>query len=511
VCFSVALRINAACNRFELAWQGGQRPRIEDYLAGAAPPEQPELLRELVALEIDYRRKAGEDPSADEYRARFPALASVALPESRAARHPGGSSKPAAQLPAVPGYELLQELGGGAMGVVYWAWRSSLTRTVAVKMIRAGADARPQELARFRVEAEAVSRLEHPHIVQVYEVGQVGNCPYLALEYVDGGSLARRLAGTPLPARQAARLLELLARAVQYAHHRGVVHRDLSPANVLLATSEPPEGVLLGGSGEARYYQPKVTDFGLAKLFIGGGPTLTHSEAVLGTPSYMAPEQAAGDVKEVGPAADVYALGAILYECLTGRPPFKAAAVPQTLRQVVEEEPVPPSRLQPKLPRDLTTICLKCLEKPPAKRYASAEDLAEDLRRFLAGEAIRARPVGGAERLRRWCRRNPVTAALLAALVIVFAAGFCAGWTLAIRAEAAVAETRAELREKEEANQRERMVTIRLIRFMKRNPEYLKLSSDELMAKFLEVNEDVSIADFGTGTSSSFAPNLLGD
>jgi WD40 repeat protein len=422
VCLSGALRINDACNRFELAWQAGQRPRVEEYLARAAPPERSDLLRELVALEIEYRRQAGEDPSPDEYRARFPALPWTLLLESPAAKHPGPCPGTGANLPAVPGYELLSELGGGGMGVVYWAWQNSLTRTVALKMIRAGADAGPDELARFRLEAEAVSRLQHPHIVQVYEVGQADRGPYLALEYVDGGSLARRLAGTPLPARQAARLVELLARAVQYAHQRGVVHRDLTPANVLLASGDAHEGILLGGHGDARYYQPKVTDFGLAKLLIGGGPTLTHSGAVLGTPSYMAPEQAAGQGKEVGRAADVYALGAILYECLTGRPPFKAETPLKTLLQVQSIEPVPPSRLQPKLPRDLTTICLKCLEKEPGKRYPSAEALAEDLRRFLAGEAIRARPVGPAGRLWRWCRRNPAVAGLAAAVVLLLVA-----------------------------------------------------------------------------------------
>jgi serine/threonine protein kinase len=288
---SAARRINEACNRFELAWQTGQRPGIADYLGDTPEPERSALLRELVALDVDYRRQAGEDP------------------------------EPApADLPAVPGYELLKELGRGGMGVVYCAWQSNLRRAVALKMILAGAHAGPQELARFRTEAEAVARLQHPGIVQVHEVGWIDRCPYLVLEYVGGGNLAQRLGGTPLPARQAARLVELLARAMHDAHQKGIVHRDLTPANVLLAESDSPEGVLLGGTEGARHFQPKITDFGLAKLLAGGGPTRTCTGAVLGTPSYMAPEQAAGQVREVGPPADIYALGAILYECLTGRP-----------------------------------------------------------------------------------------------------------------------------------------------------------------------------------------------
>jgi WD40 repeat protein len=308
--------------------------------------------------------------------------------------------------PDVPGYEILKELGRGGMGVVYWAWQTGLNRSVALKMVLAGAHASPEELARFQTEAEAVARLQHPNMVQIYDVGQQGGCPYLVLEYVDGGSLAQQLTGTPLAARPAAQLVETLARAVHSAHQRGIVHRDLTPANVLLTA---------GGV-------PKITDFGLAKILVGGRPTQTQSGAILGTPSYMAPEQAAGKGKEVGPAADVYALGAILYELLTGRPPFKAATPLDTVLQVIAEEPVPPARLQPNVPRDLDTICLKCLEKEPGKRYASAEELAEDLRRFQAGEPIRARPVGRAERLWRWCRRNPAVAALAAAVVLLLVA-----------------------------------------------------------------------------------------
>src|SRR5262249_51293268 len=345
-------------------------------------------------------------PQPREYAQRCPGpVRAPARPQpDRAAPGPAAAAAPAAPWPAVPGFEVLKELGRGGMGVVYWAWQHSLNRAVALKMILAGAHAGSQELARFRTEAEAVARLQHPNIVQVYEVGRQGEHPYMALEYVDGGSLAQQLTGTPWPARQAGQLVETLARAMHCAHQRGIVHRDLTPGNVLLTA----DGV------------PKITDFGLAKILVGGAMQ-TQTGVILGTPSYIAPEQAAGKTREIGPAVDVYALGAILYELLTGRPPFKAEAALETLLQVQTEERVPPSRLQPKLPRDLTTICLKCLQKEPGKRYGSAEALAEDLRRFLAGEPIRARPVGRAERLWRWCRRNPVVAALtgLAALLLV--------------------------------------------------------------------------------------------
>jgi serine/threonine protein kinase/dipeptidyl aminopeptidase/acylaminoacyl peptidase len=289
------------------------------------------------------------------------------------------------------------------MGVVYWAWQTSLHRTVALKVVLAGSHAGPQELARFRTEAEAIARLRHPNIVQIYDVGRHGAHPYMVLEYVEGGSLARKLAGTPLPARQAAQLVETLAQAVHSAHERGIIHRDLTPGNVLLTADGAP----------------KITDFGLAKLLVGGGEAQTETGAILGTASYMAPEQAAGKIKAIGLATDVYALGTMLYEMLTGRPPFRAETTLETLRQVQAVEPVPPSRLQPKLPRDLATICLKCLEKESSKRYPSALALAEDLRRFLAGQSILARPVGNPEKLWRWCRRKPLVAGLSAFVILL--------------------------------------------------------------------------------------------
>jgi tetratricopeptide (TPR) repeat protein/predicted Ser/Thr protein kinase len=302
-----------------------------------------------------------------------------------------------AALPAVPGYEMLRELGRGGMGVVYLARQAGLHRLVALKMILAGGHAGEAARVRFRTEAEAVARLQHPHIVTVHEVGEHQGLPYLCLEYVEGGSLARRFDGTPLPARPAAQLVEALARAADYAHRRGVVHRDLKPANVLLAADGTP----------------KITDFGLAKLLDeAAGPTGTGD--VMGTPSYMAPEQTGQQGQPIGAATDVYALGAILYELLTGRPPFKGTTVLDTVFQVVHQEPVPPRRLQPQVPRDLETVCLKCLQKEPAKRYAGAGALADDLGRFLQDEPVRARPVGPWERAVKWARRQPALAGLVA-------------------------------------------------------------------------------------------------
>src|SRR5262249_30504873 len=297
-----------------------------------------------------------------------------------------------APLPTVPGYEILGELGRGGMGVVYKARQVGLKRMVALKMILSGVHAGTQELARFRGEAEAISRLQHPNIVQIYEVGEHEGRPYFSLEFVDGGSLDKQIAGQPLPPREAATLAEALARAMHAAHQQGVVHRDLKPANVLLQ-AHGQQSVALG--------IPKITDFGLAKQ-LDASNAQTRSGAIMGTPSYIAPEQAAGR-KEIGPAADVYALGAILYEMLTGRPPFHGETPLDTILLVLSQEPVPPRRLVPKVPRDLETICLKCLEKSPTQRYASAESLADDLRHFLNGETIQARPAGAVERSWRWC------------------------------------------------------------------------------------------------------------
>jgi tRNA A-37 threonylcarbamoyl transferase component Bud32 len=290
---------------------------------------------------------------------------------------------------APPGYAILGELGRGGMGVVYKARQIKANRLVALKMILAGGHADADERQRFRTEGEAVARLQHRGIVQVFEIGEHDGRAFFSLEFCPGGSLDRKLGGMPLLPTVAAVLIQQLAQAMHAAHLASVVHRDLKPANILLAAD---------GS-------PKVTDFGLAKKLDETGQTATGS--IMGTPSYMSPEQAAGK-KEVGPRTDVYALGAILYECLTGAPPSRAATALDTMQMVLTAEPVTIRRLNKKMPADIETIAMKCLEKQPEKRYASAAALADDLGRFLAGEPIAARPVGTAERAWRWCRRNPV-------------------------------------------------------------------------------------------------------
>jgi WD40 repeat protein/tRNA A-37 threonylcarbamoyl transferase component Bud32 len=334
------------------------------------------------------------------------------------------------------GYAVLEELGRGGLSVVYKARQAHPDRLVALKFLLAGGHADAEHRARFAAEADALARLQHPNIVQVFEVGQHEGVPFLALEFMAGGSLAQRLHGTPEQPRPAAVLVETLARAVQHAHARGVVHRDLKPANVLLTA----EGA------------PKVADFGLAKQ---ERSELTATGAILGTPSYMAPEQAAGDNQAVGPAADVYALGAILYELLTGRPPFRAATVLETLEQVRTQEPVAPSQLQAGLPRDLCTICMKCLQKHPGQRYATAGDLVDDLRRYLEGRPIQARPVGAAGRAWRWARRNPGLALLLGLVASITSLGTGGVFWQWLRAEAALGVARRRGAETEQARQAE--------------------------------------------------------
>jgi serine/threonine protein kinase len=347
---SQALRINEVCNRFELAWRAGQRPRIEDYLGDAAEPERSDLLRDLVASEIDYRRQAGEEPAVDEYRARFPGLSLAPTLVDRAAERPGPRPGEPATLPAVPGYEILGKLGRGGMGIVYKAHHQHLNRLVALKMILGGSHASPTELVRFRQEAETVARLQHPNIVQIYEVGAHAGHSYLALEYVEGGSLAKKTARIPQPPRDVARLVELRARAVDYAHQNGILHRDLSPGNVLLTSDGAP----------------KLTDFGLARS-LNDPRGMTTTGAILGTPGYLAPEQATASTTEIGRPTDVFGLGATLYYLLTGRHPFQAANPLDTIRQTTERDPVSVSRLNPGTPRDLETICVKCLEKQPSR------------------------------------------------------------------------------------------------------------------------------------------------
>ncbi len=376
---------------------------------------------------------------------RAPDLTVGVLPDAHSSSGGGQTSFELTDraLPAISGYEILGELGRGGMGVVYRAHQVRLNRPCVLKMILGGAHAGAEAGARFLAEAEAVARLQHPNIVQIHHIGEADGLPFFELEYVPGGSLDRRLNGTPWPAMRAAELIEPLARGVAEAHRQGIIHRDLKPGNVLLAAD---------GS-------PKITDFGLAKsLAVDSG--LTRTDSIMGSPGYMAPEQAEGKTKQVGPLADVYALGAILYELLTGGPPFRGTTVLEILEQVKNAEPVPPARLVPGLSRDVETITLKCLQKEPEKRYDSAAAVAEDLRRLLGGEPIVARPVPVWERAWRWCRRHPAPAALTAAVVVVAAlglAGILWQWGEAVKARdlasnRAVAEADAH---REEASARQ--------------------------------------------------------
>jgi eukaryotic-like serine/threonine-protein kinase len=366
------------------------RQLLEEVLDSDRTPEEvcrdsPELLPQV--RELLRRLRVVEA----QVGALFPCP--EALPES--------PELPDAGPPRLPGYEVQEVLGRGGMGVVYKARHHRLNRPVALKMLLAGAYAPPEELERFLRGAEFEAALRHANIVQVYDVGNLNGLPYVTMEFVEGGNLAQKLAGTPLSAAQAAALVATLAEAVQAAHDGGIVHRDLKPANVLITANGTP----------------KITDFGLARR-LEHGAGLTLSGAALGTPSYMAPEQARGQRDSIGPATDLYGLGAILYEILTGRPPFRSDTPAATLQQVLSEEPVPPSRLNPRVPRDLDTICLKCLEKEPRKRYATAADLAAELGRFLEHKPVLARPVGPLGRLTRWGQRNPVPAMLASFLLL---------------------------------------------------------------------------------------------
>jgi serine/threonine protein kinase/Flp pilus assembly protein TadD len=458
------------------------RPRLEDYLRRYPELGTLETLPlELVGEEYRARRGGGDRPTLAEYAARFPHLTGE-LPKLLSQARKTEISRRFGE------YEILEEIGRGGMGIVYRARQVSLNRLVALKMLRSGTDADQEESTRFWREAGVIARFQHPHIVQVYHFGEDNGRPFLELELVDGGSLAEFLCGTPQPARESAAFMRILVETMQYAHERGIVHRDLKPANILLQESgarSQESGVRNQGSGvrgqesgldtatdsplTTRHspfsklpltsYRPKITDFGLARQ-LDADIGQTRTGMIVGTPSYMAPEQARSE-RDIGPAADIYALGAILYELLTGRPPFRAATLLETLEQVRGAEPVAPSRLQPKLPRDLETIVLKAMAKEPARRYPSAAALANDLQRFLDDRPIRARRSGAWEHTWRWCRRNRLVASLAGLLAVILlgagVGGLIAAYqfrALALQADEAKREAENNARQIQESMER---------------------------------------------------------
>jgi serine/threonine-protein kinase len=371
---SVQMRIDAVCRRFEDALKAGQWPRLEDFLGQAEGTERLTLLRELLVLELHYRCHDGEQPTAQEYRSRFRDV--LALNDSLLADSEQTSPHPAAPagatpLPVVPGYEIVEELGRGGMGVVYKAWQVGLNRSCALKMILADTFASPREVERFRFEAEAAAALDHPHIVPILAVGESNGHPFFSMKYLEGGTLKTRLARDGrLAPDEAARFGLVIARAVHHAHQRGILHRDLKPGNILL----DEQGL------------PHIADFGLAKR-LDADATLRSTGAIVGTPAYMAPEQARGE-RGLTTAVDVYGIGTILYEMLTGLPPFQAETLGEMLNKVLNQPVVRPGLLVPGLPPDLEKICQRCLEKNVSDRYPSADAVADELERFLRGEPL---------------------------------------------------------------------------------------------------------------------------
>jgi eukaryotic-like serine/threonine-protein kinase len=418
-----ARRVHRACERYETDWRKGVQPRLEHFVDTVCPEDRLALFSELLPLEIELRREHGDHPCSTEYLARFPDLENVIVatfrdpetaavdPHATAAWNSQtlGADSPdevAPAQPVLPGeervgdYLLLEEIARGGMGIVYKAQHLGLKRLVALKMILSGSLATPAERARFRREAELAANLDHPNIVPIYEVRDQDGMLFFSMKLIDGGNLAQHLPTYARNPRGTARLVVTLAQALHYAHGKGFIHCDLKPSNVLID----------------RDGHPQITDFGLARR-TAENSSLTATGDILGTPSYMAPEQAAGQRQSIGPATDVYGLGAILYELLTGQPPFRTPTSMETVLQVLYRDPVVPHEVVAGLPRELETICLKCLEKSPEDRYPNAQELANDLERYLQGDVVEA--TGVFQKLRRWTRREPEVVSRIGGLSVV--------------------------------------------------------------------------------------------
>jgi WD40 repeat protein/serine/threonine protein kinase len=448
--------IDTVCDRFEAAWQGATPPQMEDFLADVAAEQVEPLMRELLRVEIQVLGQMGQPLKVRPYYERFPdqivlidecfknVINAMAPAESdqNTVVSATESAGPEADTHAPPiqgtllgsdalkvggaslvgklfgDYELLAEIARGGMGVVYKARQRSLNRTVALKMILTGELASEEEVARFHTEAESAAGLKHPNIVNIHDVGVEAGHHFFSMDYIEGRNLEELILENPLPARQAASYLLEIAEAIEYAHQQGILHRDLKPSNILIDHTGAPQ----------------ITDFGLAKQLQKDGQ-LTGTGQLLGTPAYMPPEQAAGERELFAPAMDVYSLGAILYELITGRPPFRAESTLELVIQVLELDPIAPRLMNPNIPRDLETICLKCLAKDPQRRYTSAAALAADLDRWLNNQPIHARPVSSLERAWRWCRRRPAVAGLSVAVALAIIAGTSISWYYAIQAQ----------------------------------------------------------------------------
>ena len=446
-------RLEIICHRFEAEWQAGRTPLIEDHFSAAPEAENALVLRELLRLDTYYRRRDGQTVQIQDYQRRFPIhlalIREVFDTEATVTR--GGAPvvwTTLEEFPKIAGYEILSECGHGGMGTVFKAHEAGANRIVALKVIRADClrgldeEGRRQWLGRFRAEIEAAAHLEHASIVPVYNVGADDNCPYFTMRFVEGDTLARRLEGpdrSPTDLRVKIGLLAQVARAVNFAHQHGILHRDLKPGNILVDAD----------------HVPHLTDFGLAKRLdnpsvvrdTSAGPVEVGASTPAGTISYMAPEQAAGNAS-LTTAVDVYALGAILYEILTGRPPFHHKAsddLRTTLRQVIDVEPTLPHRLRPGVPRDLEAICLKCLSKNPQKRYSSADAVAQELERYLEGRPTRVRPGPWWERALKWGRRQPAQAGLVAVSAVAMVSLIAGGLWAYARIQDSLAETHSYL------------------------------------------------------------------